>query len=160
VSNVYRDLATLNPYCSAGLDAIRGWQGFCNRTIEGEPFIRKDFIEAYKNAHYCKRTLDHPKVYVGIGNSDKIIYFDNEQKIRAMLSYDKSPIAIMLDKVNASCNTKGDITSMIDRILNACSASELSYIRDDISVKTWTDIEEHKLRAALDMQSFKISEAG
>lgn len=82
-SNRYHSIAIEDPKTVYALDRIGGWLTFCDRSHDGEVFMRNEFLKAYAMSKdsMCDNT---PKLYHGeLDNSDKrLIYLGNEEKIK------------------------------------------------------------------------------
>lgn len=98
-SNRYRSIAIEDPRISYALDRIGGWITFCDRTVQSEQFIRRDFLQAYAMA--SEATLSTvPKVYHGeLDRADEhMIYLGNESAIKtALLEQRSSPVMVAFD---------------------------------------------------------------
>lgn len=102
-SNRYSSIAIEDPRTAYALDRVGGWMTFCDRTVDGEVFMRRDFIAAFKSAKDAM--LDNRvKTYRGeLDNADKhMLYLGNETAIKAAILEQKTePVMVAFDEALA-----------------------------------------------------------
>ncbi len=80
-SHIYKDAVVEDAAVQAGLDAIGGWQEFCNRTEDQNPWLRKAFVKAFIQARESGYHRE-PRVYRGLADRCEPVIIGNEERCR------------------------------------------------------------------------------
>ena len=80
-SYIYKDAVVEDAAVQSGLDAIGGWQEFCNRTEDQNPWLRKAFVKAVIQARESGYQRE-PRVYRGLADRCEPVIIGNEERCR------------------------------------------------------------------------------
>lgn len=80
-SHIYKDAVIEDAAVQAGLDSIGGWQEFCNRTEDQNPWLRKAFVKAFIQAREAGYQRE-PRVYRGISDRCEPVIIGNVERCR------------------------------------------------------------------------------
>lgn len=80
-SHIYKDAVVEDAAVQAGLDSIGGWQEFCQREIDQNPWLRKAFVKAFMQAREAGYQRE-PKVYRGIADRCEPVIIGNVERCR------------------------------------------------------------------------------